>query len=200
MFEYIQQNPDDFFGMFELGSWIHYAQDIAPGATAHYYADLRTGDFFVTDDTNPDLAPVFFAAAELVGTVEPEAAVTVDMVDFAYVMPDTVPAGKQLWGFTNSGEQWHLAAIATHDPDASVEEILSSFGGENEPPPADAVVQILGGLPPMSPGERVWIEFELEPGVYELLCPLPDVAALATGEEPLPHLIHGMRHAFTAGN
>ena len=198
--DYIKENPDDFFGIFELGSWIHLVEEIEPGATDHFYADLGTGDFFLSDETNPDLDPIFFSATELVGTTEPAAGVKVDMVDFAYVMPDTIPGGKQLWELTNSGEQWHLAAIATTNPDASPEEILASFGGENEPPPADAAVKVLGGIPPMSPGERVWIELDLEPGAYELVCPLPDVTAFATGQEPLPHMLHGMRHGFTVEN
>ena len=200
MNEYLKENPDDFFGVFELGSWIHYSENIEPGATYQYYADLGTGDFFLTDDSNPDLDLAFFTAPEIVGTVEPAAEVQVDMADFSYAMPATIPGGERLWEITNSGEQWHLAAIITANPDASPEEILASFGGENTPPPADAAVQVVGGMPPMSPGERVWLAIDLAPGEYEVVCPLPDVTAFASGTAPATHLDHGMRRAFTVEN
>jgi hypothetical protein len=197
MNDLLQENPDAFFGIFELGSWIHYSEEIAPGATQQFYADLGKGEFFLIDDANPGQAPAFFTAPEIVGTVEPAADVQVDMADFSYAMPARIPAGQKLWEVTNSGAQWHLAAIITANPDATPEEILASFGGPDTPPPADAAVQVMGGMPPMSPGERVWLAIELAPGKYEVVCPLPDLAALATGGEPLPHLLHGMRHAFT---
>lgn len=198
--EYLKENPDDFFGVFELSSWINIVDHLGPGATRQYYADLGVGDFFLMDETNPDLAPVFFSATELVGTTEPAADVTVDMADFSYDMADAIPAGEQLWELTNSGEQWHLAAIITANPDATLEEIEASFGGPDTPPPADAVVEVLGGMPPMSPGERVWMTFDLEPGDYELVCPLPDIVAMMAGGPPLSHMSQGMRHVFTVGN
>jgi hypothetical protein len=52
----------------------------------------------------------------------------------------------------------------------------------------------------MSQGERVWLAFDLEPGAYEVVCPLPDIAALMAGGPPLSHLVHGMRHAFAVEN
>ena len=176
------------------------ADGLEPGASHHFYADLGIGDFFMSDDTNPDLGPVFFSTTELVGTTEPDAAVTVDMADFSYTMPDAIPAGEQWWEVTNSGEQWHLAALIEAAPDATLEDIMAAFGDEDSPPPADAVVKAVGGMPPMSPGERVWITMDLEPGAYEVVCPLPDVAAIMAGGPPLSHLEHGMRHAFTVEN
>lgn len=199
MNNHLKEAPDDFFGIFEIGSWIHFVENVEPDATYHFYADLGTGEFFLTDDANPELDPTFFAATEVVGTVEPEAAVTMDMVDFAYTMPDVVPAGKQLWEVTNSGEQWHLFAIMKANPELSAEALLAGFGDESGPP-TDSPVELLGGMPPMSPGEHVWLEFDLAAGAYEVVCPLPDVTAFATGSEPLPHLLHGMRHAFAVGN
>ena len=196
--DYLKENPDDFFGIFELGSWIHYADGIEPGASHRFFADLDTGDFFLSDETNPDLGPVFFSAAELTGVTEPTSIVTVDMADFSYAMPGAIPAGEQWWAFTNSGEQWHLAAIINANPDASLEEIEAVF--VDGPPPTDAVIEIFGGMPPMSPGERVWLAFDLEPGEYEVVCPLPDVASLMNGGPPMSHMDHGMRRAFTVVN
>lgn len=193
-------NPEAFFGLFELAGFIHVAEGIAPGTTSTFYADLGTGEFILSDDAHPERDLTFFVADEVVGTTAPETAVTVDMVDFAYTMPDSVPGGQGLWEFTNSGDQWHLAALTTYNPDVTPEQLLALFGEEGGPPPADAPVQVMGGLPPMSPGERVWIEMDLPPGEYLMLCPLPDVVAMAEGGEPLPHLLHGMQRRFTVEN
>ncbi len=189
-------NPDAFFGVFELAGFIHTVQDIAPGATTTFYTDLRTGEFILNDDTHPERDLAFFKAEEIVGTTVPETAATIDMVDFAYNTPDTMP-GKGLWEFINSGNQWHLAAVTTYNPDVTPEQLLALFSEESGPPPADAPVQAIGGLPPISPGERVWIEMDLTPGEYQLVCPLPDVVAMAEGDDPLPHLLHGMVRRFT---
>lgn len=54
--------------------------------------------------------------------------------------------------------------------------------------------------PAAETGERVWMEFDLEPDDYELVCPLPDVVAMMEGGAPLSHLLHGMRHTFTVRN
>jgi len=189
-------NPEAFFGLFELANMIHGVQDVAPGTTSAFHVDLRTGDFILSDDANPANDLTFFAADEITGTTEPETAVTVDMVDFAYTMPDTAP-GQGLWEFTNSGDQWHLAALTTYNPDVTPEQLLGLFSEEGGPPPADAPVQVMGCLPPISPGERVWIEMDLPPGEYLLLFPLPDLVAMAEGGEPMPHLLHGMQRMFS---
>lgn len=198
MNEMVKQNPDAFLGVFEIGSWIHNAnvESLPPGATYSFYADLKTGEFFVMQDENPDLI-TFFSAPTIVGTVEPSTNLKLDMLDFAYTMPDTVSAGKQLWQIANNGKQWHLAAIATHNPNLPPEAILSAFGDANSPPPADAPVKVIGGMPPMSENERIWMEFDLAAGTYDFVCPLPDVSAIAQGGEPVSHLLKGMRRTFT---
>lgn len=193
-------NPEAFFGLFELAGFIHGIEGIAPGATSTFYADLGTGEFILSDDAHPERDLTFFKADEVVGTTEPAATVSVDMVDFAYTMPDTVPGGQGLWEFTNSGDQWHLAVMTAYNPDVTPEQLLALFGEPGEVPADAPEVQVMGGLPPMSPGERVWIEMDLPPGEYQLLCPLPDIVAMAEGGEPLPHLLHGMQRRFTVEN
>lgn len=193
-------DPGAALGALEVANIVHVIGDIAPGATKTFYADLRTGEFGIGDELRPDTLMVFFKADEIVGTTEPETAVTVDMVDFAYTMPDTVPA-KGLWEFINTGDQWHMAVMTTYNPDVTPEQLLGMFSEEGGPPPAGAPIQVLEtGMPPMSAGERVWVEIDLQPGQYQLVCPLPDLAAMAAGQEPMPHLLHGMMHMFTVEN
>jgi hypothetical protein len=193
----VAENPESLFSAFEVLSIIHVVDGLEPGATYSFYAALGTGDFFLADDANPDAAPTFFHAAENAGTVAPDADLAVDMVDFAYALPASVPAGQQLWEITNSGEQWHLLAIMKANPELATEVLLAALEG---PPAEDSPVQFVGGVAPMGAGERIWVTIDLEAGDYEVVCPLPDVAAAASGAPPLPHLLHGMRAPFSVGS
>jgi len=182
------KNPDKIADIFNVVALIYGVEDLAPGATNTFYTDLRTGDFGLSDDAHPDRPLVFFKADEIVGKTEPETAVSVDMVDFAYNMPDVVP-GKGLWEFANTGDQWHMAVMIPHTPDASPEQMLGELDSA-----------ATGSLSPMSPGERVWVEMDFQPGEYVLVCPLPDLTAMGGDSEPMPHLLHGMQHVFTVSN
>ena len=87
-----------------------------------------------------------------------------------------------------------MAMVIPYNPDMTPEQVLSAF---EEPEPS---IPVLDGILPMSPGERVWVEVNLQPGQYEVICPLPDLAAVADGGEPMPHLLHGMQHVFTVND
>ena len=160
---------------------------VAPGAERWAYIDLRTGDFVVDATEHVEGAPMAgvphlnasFTANEIVGTVTPQADVAVDMVDFAYAMPDEIPAGPQLWEFTNNGEQWHMMFVIDPAEGVGMEDVVSYFhGGEPPagPPPFDFVPD--AGIPPIGAGERVWLEFALPAGEYIVGCPIPDVAVI----------------------
>ncbi len=201
MAQHLKAHPNDFLGIFDIGSWVQYLDYIEPGASADFYADLRTGEFMLRDDSLADADLIFFSAPKVVGVTEPPATVSVDMTDFAFSMPDAIKSGEQLWEVTNSGTQWHLAAIVNDNPDVSTEELLAAFDDSNGPPPSDAPVTIYGGVPPMSPGERVWRSISLEPGTYDLVCPLPDVnSPMNSDGPPMTHLEEGMRQMFNVEN
>ena len=116
------------------------------------------------------------------------------MVDFAYAMPDEIPAGPQLWEFTNNGDQWHMMFVIDLAEGAGVEDVMAFLGdpamAPAGPPPFEFAPD--AGIPPIGAGERVWLEFSLEPGEYLVGCPIPDVAAIFAGEMPLSHIEHGM--------
>ena len=140
-----------------------------------------------------------FTADEIIGTTEPGADVVVDMVDFAYTMPDEIPAGSQLWEYTNSGEQWHMMFVVDLQEGAGVEDVMAFMGdpamAPAGPPPFEIVPH--AGIPPIGVGERAWLEFSLAPGEYLVACPIPDVAAIFAGEMPLSHIEHGMVKTIT---
>jgi len=183
-------------------SFLPSVNPVAPGAERWFYVDLRTGVFAVDATEHVEGAPMaggphlnaVFTADEIVGTTEPVADVVVDMVDFAYTMPDEIQAGPQLWQFTNSGGQWHMMFVVDLAEGAGVEDVMAFMGdpamAPAGPPPFEIVPH--AGIPPIGVGERAWLEFSLAPGEYLVACPIPDVAAIFAGEMPLSHIEHGM--------
>jgi len=183
---------------------------VVMGQSDQVIIDFRTGDFLVignehvAEEPPPGTQFIYgeFTADELVGTVEPQADVKVEFHDFDYVMPNSVAAGKQVWEYTNMGDQWHMMLVLKLAPDATMEDAMNFLMAEGEPsgPPPFEDAASNAGIAPIDPGERAWVEFSLEPGTYIAVCPLPDMAAMMNGEEPLPHMMQGMVQQFTVEN
>ena len=118
--------------------------------------------------------------------------------DFSYDMPDTIPAGKHVWEFANTGEQWHMIYFLKLAPDATLDDVMNVIMSDGEPagpPPFEELPD--AGMAPISQGERAWMDVSFEPGTYVAVCPLPDMVAMMNGEEPVPHMMQGMIRQFT---
>ncbi len=161
------------------------------GESEQITIDFRTGQFLVVANEHVDADPPpgteyiwgEFAADELVGTAEPQTAVKVEFHDFYYVMPNTVAPGKQVWEYSNMGDQWHMMLVLKLAPGATMEDAMNFLMTEGEssgPPPFEDAHS--AGLAPIGQGERAWVEFSLDPGTYLAVCPLPDMAAMMNGE------------------
>lgn len=197
-----QGGEETFIPLLTKASFLPSVNPVDPGAERWFYVDLRTGVFVVDAAEHVEGMPgagalhlnAVFTANEIVGTTEPVADVVVDMVDFAYTMPDEIPAGEQLWEYTNSGEQWHMMFVVDLAEGAGIEDVMAFMGdpamAPAGPPPFEIVPH--AGIPPIGVGERAWLESSLAPGEYLVGCPIPDVAAIFAGEMPLSHIEHGM--------
>jgi hypothetical protein len=179
---------------------------VPAGGSQAAIIDFKTGQFMVDasehveEDTPPGWPRFYgvFTADTLVGTVEPQANLKVEMTDFAYIMPDEIKAGKQLWQYHNTGKQWHMQFLLKLAPGATFDDVMAAFAAEGEPsgpPPFEFVP--FAGIAPISEGERAWLEFTLEPGNYLVGCPIPDLQAIMAGSEPQSHLAHGMHRMLT---
>lgn len=202
VYQLMKEHPEDYAGVFALISSVASLDPVAPGKPEHLIADLKTGDFILDatdhydDQPPPDAPRVYgeFSAKEVVGTLEPTAQVNLDLTDFALVGVDQLGAGKLLWKVHNVGKQWHMFLIAKPNDGVSPEDVVkaaSSDGPPSGPPPFEFV----GGVAPISEDERQWVEIDLKPGPYVLLCPLPDMAA--KDGPPMSHAAHGMHKIIT---
>jgi len=178
----------DFWGGVNVGS----------GATASVGIPLESGSYFLgvasADNADEDVHRVDLVKPLEVtgdaGATAPLADVTVEMVDFAFTVPEILAAGTQVWRFVNRGEQTHHAVIQRLKPGKTMEDVMAfaqSFEGE-EPTEEFAYIHLL------SPGSGNSVTLDLTPGTYILLCFLPDYAP---GGDGTPHLAHGMMQAVT---
>ena len=69
-------------------------------------------------------------------------------------------------------------------------KVINASRGLATPDP-NAKVEVIGGISPIGNGERNWMEIDLPPGNYTLICPLPDLTTMGKGE-PMMHVQEGM--------
>jgi hypothetical protein len=205
--EKLNEDPmNNMVSIMQMLSLMASFNPVAAGTSQIAIIDFKTGKFMIDASAHVEGEPTpgaphrygLFSATKLVGTVEPKADVTVEMTDFAFVMPDEIAAGKHLWAYQNTGKQWHMQFFLKLAPGATIDEVMTALTAEGEPsspPPFEEVAHV--GVVPLSEGERMWLEFDLAPGTYLAACPLPDVASLTAGGPPQSHLAHGMHRLLT---
>ncbi len=173
-----------------------------PMSTSEITYALEPGTHLLLNfgDGPPQIGQFAVTGSADVETELPEADMTVSLVDFAFAIPLTVPAGEQTWLVRNIGEQWHEVAIMEVDPDMSIAEIQQGILAEAQGPPAEATAEAAepaseataeateaamaeeGGPPaflwlPMSPGQEALVPVNIPPGTYAVVCFLPDFAS-----------------------
>jgi hypothetical protein len=115
----------------------------------------------------------------------------------AFVMnTDTVAAGPQLWGFTNSSDQAHHVVIVRTSflvTSADVEAMFAAFMSATPPAGDEWYTQQVwvGYTALISHGYSAINEFDFEPGTYLLICYIADT------ETGMPHAMMGMFQPFT---
>ena len=114
------------------------------------------------------------------------APITVDAVDYAYAMPNTVKGGVVAMRFRNRGRELHQFAFGRIDAGYTLAEARRSFetGKEN------SWLHDLGGPGLLTQGSQIEITRKLGPGTYFFLCAIPSVKGVS-------HLKLGMLRSFT---
>ena len=158
--------------------------------------DLEPGSYVFTANVGNDDGPLALVSKPLEVTSSgnpipaPEVDLTVNMVDFAFTLPDEVKAGEQVWEVANEGEQLHHISLVLLKEGKTMEDAMAFMENEEGEPPGDEVLH----LSPISPGSSNYVSVDLEPGAYIALCFIPDHAEGGTGQ---PHFALGMMQTFT---
>ncbi|MFO7662743.1 MAG: hypothetical protein R6X18_09130 [Chloroflexota bacterium] len=154
--------------------------------------DLQQGQHIIVnfpENAPPSVVP--FMAGEPSGATAPTADVTIDMVDFNFVVPSEIESGPKVWQINNKGTQWHEMAVVKLDEGVTVNDLVDMLmleGASEEPPSFEgAPFEEVAFWAPNGPGETGWVTWDLPPGEYTVICFLPDVNGDMT-----PHVAHGM--------
>ncbi len=113
---------------------------------------------------------------------EPTADMSVKLVDYDFQFSQPLTAGHHMIRVENAGQQVHEMVIVRLESGKKVEDVAAWAAKMAGPPPG----AVHGGVSGIMPGEHMFIEADLTPGDYGLLCFFPDI------HDGKPHLAHGM--------
>lgn len=111
-------------------------------------------------------------------------------VDFAFEgVPDEVASGSTAFAFSNEGESAHEMIVFQLQEGKTAEDVLE-LEGEDDPAAAEVVAGEVGGTFGTPGSQTTYVNAEVEPGTYALICFIPGPG----GES---HAELGMRATFT---
>jgi uncharacterized cupredoxin-like copper-binding protein len=116
----------------------------------------------------------------------PQADLTIDLVDYAFVIEKPLHPGRQQIRFRNTSEQTHELVLWRLDEGAHVDDLIAWVFNMNGPPPG----AVVGGVSGIAPGVENLVALDLAAGRYAATCFVPDAG------DGMPHTDHGMKVEF----
>jgi uncharacterized cupredoxin-like copper-binding protein len=118
---------------------------------------------------------------------EPEAEVVMKLVDYDFELSKPLPAGRYTIRIENAGPQEHEVAIVKLDPGKKPMDF--ALWGEKQTGKAPGTLH--GGVSGIMPGDNAFVDVDLAPGEYALICFVPD------HKDGRGHYHHGMVRTVT---
>jgi hypothetical protein len=157
---------------------------IAPAGTAQALLNLPAGEYailcFVPSPTDhlPHLAKgmvqsLTVEAATSTRREEPTADLTIELKDFMFDMPETLPAGDIMIEIVNQGPEAHEWNVLRLAEGRILEDVMAYLENPQGPPPFTPI----GGMNGLAPGKNGYVEFNLTSGSYVAICNIPSPAA-----------------------
>lgn len=191
--------------LYSVASAAGGANSVAPGHQAHVILNLGAGRYdVVCFDATANGTPHFILGMRKLFTVSASASARLDtddhtangaptsngtiiLRDFHILIPSAIKTrGVHTFKIVNEGTQFHEAALLRLNAGKSYKDVLAALRSNKEPPASE-----VGGSSAISPGQTAWMETDLGPGTYVVLCEVPDTK---TG---MPHALMGMITQFT---
>lgn len=155
---------------------------IDPGSEASAVLDLTPGNYVLlcfvpAPDGLPHLAKGMIAPVTVVENsaqaVEPVADATVKLVDFSFILPTDIKAGKQIWKVVNEGSQLHEINLMKLAEGKTLDDVAAWMAKPEGAPP----FQNVGGYNGLDMQKVGWMDLDLTPGQYVAICHVPDPAS-----------------------
>lgn len=131
--------------------------------------------------------PLTVKAASVTAAAEPEADVVMKLMDYDFELSKPLTAGRHTIRIENAGPQEHEVAIVKLG--AGKEPMDFAKWGEKQVGKAPGTLH--GGVSGIMPGDKAFVEVDLAPGEYGLICFVPD------SKDGKGHYHHGMAKKVT---
>jgi len=180
-----------------------------PGQKTSAIVKLDPGNYAVVclipanSDGKPHAAHGMVSQVKVVSTdasseSAPKADSTITLGDFSFTLPPGF-TGKGPVDISNQGTQIHELVIVKLSPGKTVDDAKKFFlTPPGTPPPAGpppfTSIPGIGGITGLSPQQHAWLDMNLTPGKYVLICFFPDPQ-----KGDIPHALEGMVKEFTIG-
>ena len=177
-----------------------------PATTGDAIVTLGPGEYVVSlstyseteDIPGAEVYETLTVTGELPAIEDPAADVEVTMLEMAFEMPESIPAGPHVWSVANTGAFPHFMVIQSYPTPVTPEQIEATLGEFLGTPAAtpEALINpddfmFHGQSQILSTGQTNWYAFDLAPGQYIAFC-----FVSGPGEVPI-HAAMGMFHIFT---
>jgi uncharacterized cupredoxin-like copper-binding protein len=146
-----------------------------PGDSNDVWLDLEPGRYVIVCWKGDHLSRGMARDLEVVadsatGVRPPESDITIQMTEYGYAVTGAVTPGSHVIKLENVGHEPHEADIVRLNAGQSAEEYLDWLrGGDVGLPPAE----VIGGGGDFVAGRTVWMEVDLTPGRYLIICQVP---------------------------
>lgn len=154
---------------------------VDPGLQSQVTLDLSPGQyvllcFIPSHDGVPHLAKGMVrplevvAGAEQAQEIDIKADAVVRLVDFSFVLPAEIKAGRQTWQIINEGPQPHEIMLIKLAEGKTIGDVQAFLQSPHGAPPFSQI----GGFQAIQVGQSGWLNLDLTPGEYVAICHIPD--------------------------
>lgn len=169
-----------------------------PGGSANATLDLQPGNYAMlcvipSPDGVPHLAkgmikPLTVTPSQDATAEAPKADVTIELVDYNFVLSKPITAGRHMIKVINRGPQDHEVVFFKLARGKTPEDFMAATTNYDF---ANWPGVFWGGVSTMAKDQINYLTADFTPGQYLLLCFVPDVA------DGAPHIAHGMMQMIT---
>jgi uncharacterized cupredoxin-like copper-binding protein len=184
-----------------LPAWVHEIggpNAPAPGGESKATVSLKPGHYVIaclipSDDGVPHLMKGMVRSLTIETAApapNPVGDVTMTLHDYSFTLSQPLTAGRHLIEVHNNGPQPHEIELVQLAPGKTAREVLAWVHKPEGPPPGLP----LGGVAPLARGGVAWFDVSLQPGMYALICFVPDA------KDGKAHFEHGMVQEIEVGS